>query len=119
VRRAMSSGARCFRANNLAYYLPARRIHTGVITVDLQTPDLVRIKEASWSRLFSDPFPALLRVSEGAKAEWFASSRRPSIDHAGRVVAFTPRQAIADEELDNDDDLCVWRRVASDPWARR
>lgn len=49
----------------------------------------------------------LLRVSADRTGEWMHYSRRPSLDHSGRVLAFSSRHPIEDDDLDNDEDLFV------------
>jgi hypothetical protein len=52
----------------------------------------------------------MVRASLEAPDEWMEASHAPSIDGAGRVLAFASRHPIGVEDMDNDDDLFVWLR---------
>jgi TolB protein len=57
---------------------------------------------------------------DGSGVEWMAPSRGPSLDHTGRVLAFSSRHPIDDDDVDHDDDLYVYTSMdASDPDSRR
>jgi Tol biopolymer transport system component len=62
--------------------------------------------------LFDRRLGTMMRVSNGA-TEWMARSRRPSLDHSGRVLVFSSRQPIDAADVMNDDDLYVWMRPGS------
>lgn len=54
---------------------------------------------------------AITRASrhEGGE-EWMAPSRGPSLDHAGRVLAFSSRHPLDETDAEHDDDLYIWTR---------
>jgi hypothetical protein len=57
--------------------------------------------------LFDRRSGAMLRASADDRGEWMAPSGPPSLDHSGRVVAFSSREPVDENDTDNDDDLYV------------
>lgn len=49
----------------------------------------------------------MLRASADGRGEWMAPSGKPALDHSGRVLVFTSRQPLDDEDLQNDEDLFI------------
>jgi len=41
---------------------------------------------------------------------WMEPSHRPTLDHSGRVLIFSLRHLVDDQDAENDDDLYVWLR---------
>jgi Tol biopolymer transport system component len=50
---------------------------------------------------------AMTRASADDTGEWMASSRRPSLDHTGRVLAFSSRHPMHEHDVGHDDDLYI------------
>ena len=57
---------------------------------------------------------AMIHASRDETGVWMEPSRRPALDRSGRVLVFTSRHPIDDEDVDNDDDLYIWLRVRQD-----
>lgn len=57
--------------------------------------------------VFNRATRSMVRASTSERGEWMAPSRGPSLDHSGRVLAFSSRQPIDDDDLAHDDDLYV------------
>ena len=57
----------------------------------------------------------MIRASGDETGAWMETSHGPSLDHSGRVLIFSSRHPIDDQDVDNDDDLYVWLR-RSRPW---
>lgn len=53
---------------------------------------------------------AMIHASRDETGVWMEPSRRPSLDHSGRVLIFSSRHPMDDEDVDNDDDLYIWVR---------
>jgi len=49
----------------------------------------------------------MTRASADGTSEWMAASRRPSLDGSGRVLIFSSRHPIDEDDMDNDDDLYI------------
>jgi hypothetical protein len=47
---------------------------------------------------------------DGTGVEWMAPSLGPSLDHSGRVLAFSSRHPIDEADVEHDDDLFIWMR---------
>ncbi len=57
---------------------------------------------------------AMIHASRDETGVWMEPSRRPALDHTGRVLTFSSRHPIDDDDVDNDDDLYIWVRVRQD-----
>ena len=57
---------------------------------------------------------AMIHASRDETGVWMEPSRRPALDHSGRVLIFSSRHPIDDDDVDNDDDLYIWVRVRQD-----
>jgi len=55
--------------------------------------------------VFSRATRSMVRASTSESGEWMAPSRGPSLDGAGRVLAFSSRQPVDEHDADSDDDL--------------
>jgi Tol biopolymer transport system component len=55
---------------------------------------------------------AMIHASRDEAGVWMEPSRRPALDYSGRVLVFSSRHPIDDEDVDNDDDLYIWLRPA-------
>ena len=60
--------------------------------------------------LFERASGAMIHASRDEAGAWMEPSRRPSLDHSGRVLIFSSRHPIDDDDVDNDDDLYIWWR---------
>jgi hypothetical protein len=49
----------------------------------------------------------MTRASADGTSEWMAASRRPSLDGSGRVLIFSSRHPLDEDDMDNDDDLYI------------
>jgi len=49
----------------------------------------------------------MTRASADGTSEWMAASRRPSLDGSGRVLIFSSRHPIDEDDMNNDDDLYI------------
>jgi Tol biopolymer transport system component len=54
---------------------------------------------------------SLFRASADETGEWMEGSRRPMLDAAGRVLIFSSRHPIDDEDMRSDDDLFIHVRA--------
>jgi hypothetical protein len=52
----------------------------------------------------------MIRASADATGEWMETSRRPSIDHSGKVLVFSSRRSAGGDDVAHDDDLYLWVR---------
>jgi Tol biopolymer transport system component len=57
--------------------------------------------------LFDRRTGAMMRASAGPEGEWMTASRSPALDHTGRVLVFSSRHPVDDEDVRNDDDLYI------------
>jgi Tol biopolymer transport system component len=58
----------------------------------------------------------MLQASRDDDGVWMEPSHGPSLDYSGRVVSFSSRHPIDDQDTGNDDDLFIWLR-GSRPFA--
>jgi len=50
----------------------------------------------------------MTHASRDEPEEWMAPSHGPSLDHAGRVLAYSSRHPINQDDVEDDDDLYIW-----------
>ncbi len=59
------------------------------------------------------PSHSMMRASGDYAGAWMEPSHGPALDHSGRVLVFSSRHPIDQQDVNNDDDLYVWRRPAA------
>jgi Tol biopolymer transport system component len=56
---------------------------------------------------------SMMRAGGDHAGAWLEPSHGPALDHSGRVLVFSSRHPIDQQDVNNDDDLYVWRRPAA------
>ena len=57
---------------------------------------------------------SMIRASGDEKGAWAESSHAPALDHSGRVLVFSSRHPVDEQDVNNDDDLHIWQRRPRD-----